>query len=155
MWILEENKMGYLMNGGNKKICLRIYTPGTTSNFVKLTNIIDHHVTWCSFAAVPYVTHTLCVASSPRSFSIVPWTLFRPWTLYGSWIPWRTHFRILHHVTWRSFPAATYVTHTLRVASSALFLLYQELFFDHKLFTDCDLRVARTNIVHLVLHTYI
>ena len=78
-----------------------------------------HHVTWRSFAAALYVTHALCVASSARSLSIVPWTLFQPWTLYQPWTPWRTHFEKLHHVTWRSFAAAPHVTHALRVASSA------------------------------------
>ena len=32
--------------------------------------------------APPHMTHTLCVASSACSFSIVTWTLFWLWTLY-------------------------------------------------------------------------
>ena len=50
-----------------------------------------HHATWCSFAAGPYMTHALCVVSSARSFSIVPWTPFRPWSLYQPWTLWSTH----------------------------------------------------------------
>ena len=81
--------------------------------------MIHHHVTWHSFAAAPYMTHALCVVSSACSFSIVPWTLFRPWILYRPWTPWCTPLEKLHHVTWRSFAAAPYMTHALRVASSA------------------------------------
>jgi len=57
-----------------------------------------HHFTWRSFAAAPYVTHALRVASSARSFSIVSWTLFRPWPLYRPWTPWSMHLKKLVNI---------------------------------------------------------
>ena len=57
-----------------------------------------HHVTWRSFTAALYVTHALCVASSACSFSIVPWTLFRPRTLYRPWTPWSMHLKKLSNI---------------------------------------------------------
>ena len=51
--------------------------------------------------APPHVMHSLRVASSACSFSIVPWTLLQPWTLYRPWAPWCTHCRKLRHVSWR------------------------------------------------------
>ena len=90
-----------------------------------------HHVTWCSFAAAPYVTHSLHVAHYACSFSIVPWTLFQLWTFYRPWTLWLTHYSKLHHITWRSFAAAPYVTHALSMASPAR--SYRQLF------SDCEL----------------
>ena len=56
-----------------------------------------HHITWCSFAAAPYVMHPLRVASSARSFSIVPWTLF-----WLNSLPtvnlWSTHLQKLSNI---------------------------------------------------------
>ena len=123
-----------------------------------------HHITWRSFAAAPFVMHTLHVASSAGSFSIVPWTLLRPWNLYRLWTPWSTHFKILHHVTWHSFAAAPYVTHALRVASSArsfsivpwtLFRLWTL----YRSWTPWSTHSRKLNNIYqntcIVLHTYI
>ena len=46
-------------------------------------------------SALPHMTHALRVASSARSFSIVPWTLFQPWTLYWPWTPWSMHLKLV------------------------------------------------------------
>ena len=118
-------QLGYFISRGFLYPLTSPPPPNTAQNYSYITsycvnsNMKSHHVTWCSFAAAPYVMHALCVVSFALSFSIVPWTLFRPWTLYRPQTPWRMHLRKLHHLTWRSFAAVPYVMHALRVASSA------------------------------------
>ena len=74
--------------------CTVNYFP--TMNPLRTVNSVMHacswlpQITWCSFAAAPYVTHALNVACYTCSFSIVLWALFRQWTLYRTWTPWCT-----------------------------------------------------------------
>ena len=93
-----------------------------------------HLVTWRSFAAASYVTHELCVASSARSFSIVPWNFF----------PTVNFLPTVNSVTHALQLRPMWCTHYVWRAPLAIFLLYHELFSDCELFTDHELHDAHT-----------
>ena len=135
--------------------------------------MILYHITWCSYAAAPYLTNTLCVACYTCSFSIVPWTLFWPWIL------WCTQFGsspfdscilcgklhlLFFYCTMNSFFTVNsmrntlwlcplWCTHYMWPALLAFFVLYHGLFSDLELFSDREPSDAYTLAPPHVMHT--